>query len=690
MPDPNCIPKGQHVERDLSEIIGRADPNMRFRPGDERKPRSGEAGLDTFESEAEAAEHARYVEMVRKERELEAKYAERTPLHHWNILQLFRVPQELFKHFERYTNVPYYMWYRVLENARRAVDTAQLVPREQLKKFSRAFTRSEGRDIQRLLEAKYTSGYTELASALPERLVRGADVLEKIYRDFFKTEGFTGIEADEFFRHFPIFRAAGGDWKSYVTKVQTVPKIHRMLEQDFRTGSLLLDEREFNAATIALKVIRGVANEQHLMSTWNDVRRQLMAFDERGLISQDMGKIFLKYMHEARYVPDMLQISLARTIGKVNKALPGLKLSDRDHWDVVSALLNANFYANMAFNTGFVLRNYMQTLQTTYPTLGGKYTAHGIRAALKALRDPDVLRRYENMGVITKDVIPEQVKDVQTMLSAIGPNTAVRGENVKLALERIRDAGFYLFKQSEIFNRITAFEGQRQLVLDAIPALRSGKMTFSQFSKAIKLDMRDVDENGPVHKIMKHFLETGRPEDAATFLGIEFMNASQFVYTRGNVPYFMMSTMGRFFGQYGTWPMWFREYMSGLVFRGSWENRLGALSRWAATNTAMFYGASQVFGIDLGRWVFFSPLGYTGGPMYEIAQQGLAAANVAFSPGEADTVDQIQMARLKQSWKQLVPFPVVATRQLIRTYDAINDADWPTATKQFFGMPPVK
>src|SRR5690606_17132242 len=155
-----------------------------------------------------------------------------------------------------------------------------------------------------------------------------------------------------------------------------------------------------------------------------------------------------------------------------------------------------------------------------------------------------------------------------------------------------------------------------------------GKIDWSTFLVRSKLDMLDV-ENGPFVEIVRNYLTKGQVEEAVHEMAREFTRNTQFIYSRGNNPYFMQSTMGRFLGQYGTWPIQYVEYMRNMFLRGSKRNRLESFARWTAVNSAIVYGVGSVFGIEMSKWSFFSPMAYQGGPFAEMMLQGASTVSLA-------------------------------------------------------------
>jgi hypothetical protein len=246
-------------------------------------------------------------------------------------------------------------------------------------------------------------------------------------------------------------------------------------------------------------------------------------------------------------------------------------------------------------------------------------------------------------------------------------------------------------------NHIIAYFSQHDLAERFGKQYVAGKISWADFLEKSMLDMRDV-KDGPLHKVIKEALDAGEVDVASHLGATKYMNDTQFVYRRGTTPYWMQNTVGRLAGQYGTWPSYFMEYAQNTLTRGSVKNRMKVVARWAAANAAMYEVGSQAFGVDMGRWLFFSPFGYTGGPMVDVAGQALATGNMLAQgqigmdgkakPG-SDPADAIALARFKNSWQMFLPLPTGQYNRTMKALDDIQNGDWSKGTKHFLGFPPA-
>jgi hypothetical protein len=688
----DCAPGDPRLEADLSDLAA-WDPEVRFTPDDATKPRGAGVAVDlTSDSEA-LADHLAMEAETKRQRRLE--FSDKQP---WfsHAVNFARIPQEVFRSFEKYTNIPFYQMFRRIEDG---LDDVELASTDSIKEFRTLAeklrgsslvkgNREEKKQVQRLFEARLTDprSAAELEAKLDPQVVVAADNLHGIYNRYFNAQGMTKEDVDGFLKALPKIRERDGDYLSYHS-AERVPKIMASMEDAFKTGEIMLDAREWDFQVIGERLIRAHARQTHLGPAWNLVKAQVDAFHSEGVASEDLFKHFYSYMDEVRYAPDHWQIAMGRTFNKVTEQLLGKKLGPSESFDAVHAFLSTNYYANMAWNTGVALRNFMQPLVTSYPILGERFTWEGYEAAVSAFRGVDRMDRYAKLGVITRDAEPLQASAIRDSMAAGGSKT-VGGDRLRDGFNWFRNQGFNWFRSAENTNKIMSYQGMANRATHFGEQFLKGDISWSQFHELSRLDSMDGIA-GPISKQIQQLMQGGDVEKASHLMGLQFMRNTQFVYRRGNTPYIMQGTVGHLLGQYGTWPAWYASYMGKMVFQGSFKNRATQLARWTAANSAIVYGAKEVFGVDMARWSFFSPLGYTGGPFVEIGKEAAAAAQVA--AGSTDPVDRIQATRLKNGYTQVVPFvPWGGLRNMNEARKAVLNDDWKTATKRFLGFTPVK
>jgi hypothetical protein len=330
--------------------------------------------------------------------------------------------------------------------------------------------------------------------------------------------------------------------------------------------------------------------------------------------------------------------------------------------------------------------------------MGAKATTFGLKKALQWRKDPELRKAMEHLDIVNMDTMLEGLSNIQQAVlesETLHPIAKPLGK-----LTDVMNKGVKMYQSADDFNKVASYWAQHYHAENAAKKYIAGDIKWEQFLVDSKLEFRDIRMthpvtgeviDGPLMANVKKHLANGAPKEAAHVMALDFAKESQFLYSRGNVPEAMQSTLGRFMLQYGTWPAWYAEWAgNNMMFRrGSTKSNIQNMARWAGVNATLFYGMSEVFGVDFARWTFFAPLSYQGGPLMQVAQQAGATVAAAAS-GDDDPIARIQAERLKGAWKQLVPVPTVATRSTIGAGKDFVDGEYAEGVKKFLGLPSTK
>jgi hypothetical protein len=556
------------------------------------------------------------------------------------FLPKLQIPNEIFKKIEAASGVPFWTSWRNLQHAKADVEGALASPYTILNQWKNQYTKSEREQAQLLFETRMAGKDTAdfvRGSKTPTRLIKSADELEQAYRTFLGDLGVTDHDMREFFAEFPQLRKNNGDFKTWIGGRQGLPKMFRTLQRDFLSGDIRITDRETDGFVLGRRLMRMMAQEKYMMPTWDKVSAVMEAYAKMETsVPPDLFKLFETHLNSIRYMPDEHAIAITRSINKMFKTL-GMESVKPEHiTDYVSFATGLNYAANMAWRTGLVLRNLLQTVQTTFPVAGPGYTAKAFSYAVKWLKDPKLQEEMIDRGVIPRDALSQTFGDIQDfILSTKSGNAGLMRKGIVSFLQK----GTTLFKYTDDFNRVLAYQAQYMRAMDKGADFLEGKMDFGTFVRRSKLDLQD-EKNGPVIGAVNRLLNEEKNLPAAAHeIADNFHRFTQFQYSRENAMTILQSTPGRLFGQYGTWSGGYFHYLKSINpvigGRGSFSNRLLTTSQWVAANAAMYYTAKEVFGVDLSRWLFFSPMDYQGGPAVQMLKQGAAAVSMGLK-GDID------------------------------------------------------
>ncbi|MDP2363035.1 MAG: hypothetical protein Q8M94_04615, partial [Ignavibacteria bacterium] len=93
-------------------------------------------------------------------------------------------------------------------------------------------------------------------------------------------------------------------------------------------------------------------------------------------------------------------------------------------------------------------------------------------------------------------------------------------------------------------------------------------------------------------------------------MGFHTVAETQWLYEKGQAPYWARSTAGRVLGQFGQWPSWYLRYVRSLATRGSKKNIAKRLAGLATVNIIAKQIGEDVFGVDIMGWMPHSPFSW--------------------------------------------------------------------------------
>jgi len=607
----------------------------------------------------------------------------------FRMTDFFRVPMELFKEYQQATGIPFYRWWQSIDHGRTQVIRATHPLFNQVHAMARLLPRDERIQVGKLFELRYldNAAYQRVQGQAPDTVKKAEGLLDSVLRKFITD---LDMDPEKELKELPHFRRMNMDSVELRPYDSTRPPNPITRKSRSFGENLGLDEREYDFAVTMKRYGRALAHEKYLAQEWTDIDKSLTQL--AGVESDHGVKVMIDFFNrhraEAVHAQDRLGYGMAMGIRNITKRVLGVELAHDEAVDVVGTLTGANYFANMAFNMGMTARNYLQTLQTVFPVMGGTDTAFGIRMGLRWRKDPNIRAAMEKRDIVNTNAMLEPLSNIQQALLE-SPRLAGYAEGAGKVVD-FMNKGVQFYQSADDFNRVVAYYSQFNAAERAGKQFLDRKISWAEYLVESKAEFRDVDAGELIVQV-KQALGSGNNELASHLLALDFAKASQFLYSRGNVPYVMQSTAGRLFGQYGTWPAWYTEWFGNhMLRRGSTKSRVQFAARWAGVNAAFFYGMSEVFGVDFGRWSFFAPLVYTGGPLAQVGMQAGSALSAAAS-GDEDAVSRIQAARLRTSaWKQFLPFPTVASSHALKSAEAFGQGDYGESLKMLFGLPDVR
>jgi broad specificity phosphatase PhoE len=258
-----------------------------------------------------------------------------------------------------------------------------------------------------------------------------------------------------------------------------------------------------------------------------------------------------------------------------------------------------------------LIRDSLQYFITSYPIMGN-YAFTGLKKVFPTLKMGsgeaknlwDTARQYG--ALIEKS-------DLSSLYAASEDESAHIGEH---SAENFAKWTLGMIQFSHNANRLAAFWGHDAQVYDALDRFRSTQ-DLGKFNRQSGMWFLDK----PLMEKFNHELQTLGPEDETDFthrVAAKLVEASQWNMRRGAQPMLYDYSLGRLFGQYGTWPLNYIDYARRFAAASDKGAAMQGLTRLVLAHGAIL-AAGQATGIDSGRWVFTQPAAdWQGGPMFQM------------------------------------------------------------------------
>jgi hypothetical protein len=501
----------------------------------------------------------------------------------------------------------------------KAIDNAQV----ELNNFTRPYRvllndifsgvkQSRQSDLYRWLEAS-TEDKDKVAEALH---INDAEVgkLNRLREEFFNPlfEQF-GIHPNTWIDNYaPRLRDAKLDPDAVKPTGKMTPEEVDFFAKHVRTGEL--DPYDTNLSRVAQAYLRLGAREKFLGEPLKQAAELVNLKTPNGeFATGTLHPILQRWVESVRGIPDYtgkvidgaMQVateSMNDVIDGLNKKLPeNLQIEQITSAprDIIGKWILMTYAGQLGLRPMVPVRDFLTTFITGYPILGGKYLAIGAKKAFEqgayetaqeagALLEPNFMRALYNTGE----------------------------QGVGNTLSKVAEATLKPAQWSNNVSRLVSFWGHNERALDAMEA-------FSEAGgEDVKKLVRDSALTFVDESLQKSFIKEISGAKPNEFEGIakriakELTEVEHWNYRTGANPGIYKYTLGRLFGQYGTWPLNYIEYARRIVANGDKVETFKAFTRLVIAHGAIL-SAAQHMGIDSAQWVFTQPAAYGGGPLMQ-------------------------------------------------------------------------
>lgn len=285
--------------------------------------------------------------------------------------------------------------------------------------------------------------------------------------------------------------------------------------------------------------------------------------------------------------------------------------------DSVRKMMLLQYAGGLGFRAAMPIRHLAAVLQS-YPMLGEVPMMKGIGKAMSK-GSWDLADKF---GVLSQD------NNIGNMIA--GDNPSLTGK-----LGQVATASMKPTKYAVNWSRVATFQGFLSKVTPAIKDYLEGPQTGADVKKLLRDSGMHWLDPQQATKYVNLVKQGGDMGDVAGRAAADLTKLAQFSTTKGAQAGMYKYEVGRIFGQYGTWPMHYLEYLRRLTSGGTMDSaeRAKALSRAVLYHTAILK-AGEAIGADTGNWVFGGPAAFGGSPNFNALRSVLPAMNMNSQEGK--------------------------------------------------------
>jgi hypothetical protein len=501
---------------------------------------------------------------------------------------------------------------------------------------------------------------------LEEKHVKSAIAL----RDLLGTDPITnpglfgklGIDTNKFlFEYLPIIRArvmekggaalkglSDGDLTVFLERVfkdspAGIPKELRFFAENERLSNLVEFAREDNLAKLILRYNDQGTKKFFLNEVWKELelyKKHAPNITEAAIHKMDryqeiiMGKFTDKFEKRVAAFGRHLTIK-ANSFGNKFRTLLGkeeVALSPTAGEHLMDMIFTTNTFTTQAYRVWLTVRNMSQIYTTAAPILGNRWVDAATKELSSGTAMEDLIDVLRARATITEaaPVLGGLSHGEGKLSNAIGSATEKGMRGMKRSDDITRAIAYKAAEMKWDYFMKMALGGKRGNPLEAIGVnLAHDEISAEIVSLLSKKDSRSIST-------------------ARHLFADDMTRLTMFDYTKQNMAGVGQGFLGKLFGQYQVYPVYYISMLKHIMTHGTAAQKFSTMAR-IAVNGAAIYGALQAIGLEGKNMLPWVPASLTGGPMWNVM--------LALSAGTDTTGYKGKAARgeLMGTLKRLIP-----------------------------------
>jgi hypothetical protein len=369
---------------------------------------------------------------------------------------------------------------------------------------------------------------------------------------------------------------------------------------------------------LAWRTYRGKLMQTH----WEPLRQGKIKKAQQVMADVLEGENNMPYKNVERYLEELEGIP-HESFAQIEDALIGVfeRVGLTEHVaptllrDMIQKMNMVTYKATIPFRPLLLVRNASEVYRLG-GIVGGRSLGHGIEYVMNPKTRVQAMLEAKMAGALKPD-LPVFTVDpsartairgsvIQKMPG--GKFTESAAQKVQQGVQLVDDAaevGMGFYQRVDEYTRSIAYHSMQHRIRTA----QKAGLPWNKFIEKSKLSTFDKTELAEFENLWN----AGQTDEAIQYAAVTFSDKSLFLYGNANHPVGWGSTYGVLFGQFGTWPVQYKDFMINGMTRGTGKDRL-EFAMWNLVAPAAVIHEGKKIGIDLNSWWGVSSLAYSGGP----------------------------------------------------------------------------
>lgn len=436
--------------------------------------------------------------------------------------------------------------------------------------------------------------------------------------------GHSGLSSDNFVKHyFPHLRDevgknAGTGVYLHPDRLTNIPETDRKfffeLIREADPGQFLYDDDVFRTLEVYTHLMgRKLFIRPYMTKLARDIENMTKQVTRGGTEPSDY-KAIIHYVGELMRsiegvdVPDdrIFRMASENTLDSIAE-MTGKKWNAKKP-DLMRQLITLTTGAHLAARPYTVFRNLTQSMITGGSLIDMRWWQEGVERTLR----PGGLEQVKALGIFKEHMIP-------TAAGSLIEEGDILGKAVHVTMGP--------YKWADSVNRAIVYHGMMARMENAIDLLKAGKITKQRFLKLSGARLFGKDQLSEGSRLINTAVDPNYTAFKNHFANLAVAR-SQYLYNSFDQPQAFRSGLGRYFGQYTSWPINFLSLVKERLVTDSLTvgEKVAFLGRLGATTTAIGTALWSV-GVNPKSFAPWNMGSVQGGPWFQLLNDSLRAAN---------------------------------------------------------------